>query len=108
MEKLLPKQKQAHFHRLKLTKKHQLTKSTYALEFKIPDALKAEADIFLTADLKYHDFFVPSGRMMVCDIGHYESEVGVKEWLHATLIEKFPTFAVFKTGLRTNPVNYYT
>ena len=75
--------------------------------FLIPDALKAEADIFLTADLKYHDFFVPSGRMMVADIGHYESEVGVKEWLHAKLIEKFPTFALFISETNTNPVHYF-
>lgn len=70
MEKLLPKQKQAHFHRLKLTKKHQLTKSTYALEFEIPDALKDqfqfEAGQYVTVKVKaddgyrYRDFSMTS------------------------------------------------
>ena len=66
----------------------------------------AGVDIFLTADLKYHDFFDLSGKLVVADIGHYESEQGVKEWLHDVLIEKFPTFAFLISELNTNPIHY--
>jgi hypothetical protein len=74
--------------------------------FLIQDALNAGADIFLTADLKYHDFFIPAGRIILADVGHYESEQWVKEWLYDTLIEKFPTFAVLFSKAEANPVNY--
>lgn len=73
----------------------------------IADALAAGADAFLTADLKYHDFFRPDGRMLLADIGHFESESGFMAGLHAHLVEKFPTFAVLKTATDTNPVNYH-
>ncbi|MCX6283247.1 MAG: Nif3-like dinuclear metal center hexameric protein, partial [Bacteroidetes bacterium] len=74
--------------------------------FLIPDALKAGADIFITADVKYHDFFDANGAVLVADIGHYESEQWIKDLLTEKLIEKFPTFAVLSSGLNTNPVNY--
>jgi dinuclear metal center YbgI/SA1388 family protein len=74
--------------------------------FLIPDAIKAGADIFLTADLKYHDFFNLQQSLIVADIGHYESEHWVKEWLHAVLIEKFPNFAFLISEVNTNPVHY--
>lgn len=75
--------------------------------FLIGDALAAGADILITADLKYHDFFIPDGKMVLADIGHYESEHWVKEWLYAELIEKFPTFALFISEIDTNPVHYF-
>ncbi|MEI6889706.1 MAG: Nif3-like dinuclear metal center hexameric protein [Bacteroidales bacterium] len=74
--------------------------------FLIPDALKAGADVFLTSDLKYHDFFNASQRILLADIGHYESEQWIKDLLTERLIEKFPTFAVLSSGLHTNPVHY--
>ena len=74
--------------------------------FLLPGAIKAGADVFLTADVKYHDFFEAGNNILLADIGHYESEQGVKEWLYAALIEKFPTFAVLSSGLNTNPVYY--
>jgi len=74
--------------------------------FLIHDAHFALADIFLCGDLKYHDFFLASNRMMLADIGHYESEQWVKEWLYAVLIEKFPNFAILISEINTNPVNY--
>ena len=74
--------------------------------FLIRNAMLAGVDIFLTADLKYHDFFDLSGKLVVADIGHYESEQGVKEWLHDVLIEKFPTFAFLISELNTNPIHY--
>ncbi len=75
--------------------------------FLINEALRAGADIYITADLKYHDFFVPPGRILLADIGHYESEHWVKEWLYAALIEKFPNFAFLISEVNTNPVQYF-
>ena len=75
--------------------------------FLIPNALSVNADAFVTSDLKYHEFFEPDGRMLLCDIGHFESERFTIELLTDILQEKFPTFAVLKSGLSTNPVNYY-
>ncbi|MCX6282019.1 MAG: Nif3-like dinuclear metal center hexameric protein [Bacteroidetes bacterium] len=74
--------------------------------FLIPEALRAGADVLLTADVKYHDFFDVNGRILLADIGHYESEQWIKDLLTEKLIEKFPTFAVLSSGLNTNPVNY--
>ena len=74
--------------------------------FLIPEAVRAGADVFLTADIKYHDFFNANGRILLADIGHYESEQWIKDLLTERLIEKFPTFAVLSSGLNTNPVNY--
>ncbi|MCU0380522.1 MAG: Nif3-like dinuclear metal center hexameric protein [Chitinophagaceae bacterium] len=75
--------------------------------FLISRALAAGADAFLTADLKYHEFFEPDGRMLLADIGHYESEQYTSDLLVERLNEKFPTFAVLKTGLDTNPIHYF-
>ena len=75
--------------------------------FLIQAAINQDADIFLTADLKYHDFFLPNQEMNLVDMGHYESEQMVKEWIYDILIEKFNTFAIFISRINTNPVNYY-
>ena len=75
--------------------------------FLIAEASRAGADILLTADLKYHDFFEAESNLIVADIGHYESEQFVKEWIYSILIEKFPTFAVLISETNTNPVKYY-
>jgi putative NIF3 family GTP cyclohydrolase 1 type 2 len=75
--------------------------------FLISNAIAAEADLFLTADLKYHDFFEADGRIVLADIGHFESEQFTQELLFDLLKQKFPNFAVLKTGVATNPVNYF-
>jgi dinuclear metal center YbgI/SA1388 family protein len=75
--------------------------------FLIQDAISEKADLFLTADLKYHDFFKSRNKIIIADIGHYESEQFVKEWIYSVLIEKFPTFAFLISETNTNPVNYY-
>ena len=74
--------------------------------FLISNSIAAGADVFLTADLKYHDFFRADGRLLLADIGHYESEQFTSDLLTDLLKEKFPTFAVLKSGVNTNPVNY--
>lgn len=75
--------------------------------FLIPSALGANADFYVTADVKYHEFFDADGRMVIADIGHFESEQFTIDLLHDLLVEKFPTFAVLKSGVKTNPVNYF-
>ena len=74
--------------------------------FLISKAKNAGADIFLTGDVKYHDFFEAGDKMIIADIGHYESEQFTKELIHSVLIEKFPTFAVLISETNTNAVNY--
>ena len=76
--------------------------------FLIRKALSSGADIYISSDIKYHEFFDAEGKMIVADIGHYESEQFTVDLLHGLLVEKFPTFAVLKTGMNTNPVEYFT
>ena len=75
--------------------------------FLIKKAIQAGADIFLTGDVKYHEFFDAEDKMLLADIGHYESEQFTVDLLHDLLAKKFPTFAVLKTKVNTNPVRYY-
>jgi len=75
--------------------------------FLIQEAINEHADLFLTADFKYHDFFKAQGKLVLADIGHYESEQFVKEWIYSVLIENFSTFAVLISETNTNPVKYY-
>ena len=73
----------------------------------INNALASKVDAFVTSDLTYHDFFLPEGKMLLADIGHFESEQFTSDLLVEILNEKFPTFAVLKTAHKTNPVNYF-
>lgn len=74
--------------------------------FLIKDAMKAGADIFMTGDLKYHDYFIPEDTMLLADIGHYESEQFSKDLIVSLLKKNFANFAVLKTKHNTNPVKY--
>jgi dinuclear metal center YbgI/SA1388 family protein len=75
--------------------------------FLIKKALQMKADFYITADVKYHEFFDAGGGLVLADIGHYESEQFTIDLLHDLLVRKFPTFAVLKTGVNTNPVRYF-
>jgi dinuclear metal center YbgI/SA1388 family protein len=75
--------------------------------FLIGAALAAGADFFITGDIKYHEFFDANSRFVLADIGHYESEQYTTDLLFDILSQKFPTFAVLKTGVKTNPVHYF-
>lgn len=75
--------------------------------FLIKAAIREKADIYITADMKYHEFFDAENLLILADIGHYESEQFTIELFHDLLVEKFPTFAVLKTGVNTNPVKYF-
>lgn len=70
-------------------------------------AKAAGADVYVSADIKYHEFFDAEGRLLLADIGHYESEQFTIDLLFDILREKFPNFAVLKTGVNTNPVKYF-
>lgn len=70
-------------------------------------AMSAGADAFVTADIRYHEFFDAEQKMLLADIGHYESEQFTVDLLHDILKEKFPNFAVLKTAVNTNPVRYF-
>lgn len=76
--------------------------------FLIQHAKQAGADAYVTSDIKYHDFFEGDGSMMICDIGHYESEIFTLEIFHEIITKKFVNFAVRFTEANTNPVNYYS
>ncbi len=74
--------------------------------FLLPQAMAAGADVFVTADYKYHQFFDAEGKIVIADIGHYESEQFTIELLGDLLMKKFPKFAVHLTEINTNPINY--
>ncbi len=74
--------------------------------FLINDAISCNADIYMTGDIKYHEFFTPENKMILADIGHFESEQFTKELIYNFLKKKFTTFALFISGTNTNPVNY--
>lgn len=75
--------------------------------FLLNDAIKANADIFITGDYKYHQFFDAEGRIIIADIGHYESEQFTSEIFEDILNKKFPNFAILLSNLSTNPVKYF-
>jgi dinuclear metal center YbgI/SA1388 family protein len=74
--------------------------------FLLGDAIAAGADVFVTADFKYHQFFDADGRLVIADIGHFESEQFTIELLGDWFKQKFPTFASHLTAIDTNPVFY--
>lgn len=78
-----------------------------ACSFLIPNALRANADAFVTADISYHKFFDGEDRMMILDIGHFESEQFTPSLIHEVLSKKFANFALHLSKIRTNPVQYY-
>jgi dinuclear metal center YbgI/SA1388 family protein len=75
--------------------------------FMITNALQAKADVLVTADIKYHEFFDADGKMIIADIGHYESEQFTIDLIFDRIRQKFPNFAVLKTRIKTNSIHYY-
>jgi dinuclear metal center YbgI/SA1388 family protein len=76
--------------------------------FLIKNAVAAGADFYVTADVKYHEFFDAEGKLVIADIGHWESEQFTPDLLIGVLKANFPTFAVLKSEVNTNPVKYFT
>ena len=75
--------------------------------FLLPDAMNAEADIFISGDFKYHQFFDAEGKIIIADIGHYESEQYTVEIFEQILKKNFPNFAILLSYLNTNPIQYF-
>lgn len=76
--------------------------------FLLNRAIAEGADIFITSDFKYHEFFDADNRIIIADIGHYESEVFTKELIRDYLCNNFTTFAVNLSESNTNPIRYLT
>ena len=76
-------------------------------QFLLGNAKDSKADVFITGDFKYHQFFDAENQLMICDIGHYESEKFTIDLLYDILTKKFSKFAVLKTERDTNPIKYF-
>ena len=74
--------------------------------FLLDAAIASGADVFVTADFKYHQFFDAENKIVIADIGHYESEQFTKELLRDLLKGKFSIFASRLSEINTNPINY--
>lgn len=96
---------------VKYTNPHKETIKRVALcggsgSFLLSNAIRAGADIFITADFKYHEFFDANGKIIIADIGHYESEQFTKDLIRDEISKKFTTFATYLSAVVSNPVNY--
>lgn len=74
--------------------------------FLLPDAKRAGADVLVTSDFKYHEFFDADGRIVVADVGHYESEWQTTDLIANRLKENFTNFAVHLANANPNPIHY--
>ncbi len=70
-------------------------------------AMASGADAFVTADVKFHEFFDVEGVLLMADVGHYESEQFTKEILYEIVTKKFTNFALLISDQNTNPVRYF-
>ena len=75
--------------------------------FLLSKAKGVKADVFITGDFKYHEFFDAENDIIIADIGHYESEVYTKELFYELLTDKFPNIAFASAQTSTNPVVYH-
>jgi dinuclear metal center YbgI/SA1388 family protein len=75
--------------------------------FLLKKAIQQKADIFITADFKYHEFFDAENKVIIADIGHFESEQFTSNLIADKLKEKFTNFAIRLTKINTNPINYF-
>ena len=76
--------------------------------FLLQDAISHKADIFISGDFKYHEFFDADQKIVIADIGHYESEQFTKELIQEIISKKFPKFALRLSSVNTNPIKYYS
>lgn len=108
-------------HKLKETFNCEMIRHTQLLEkpirrvafcggsgsFLLNKAISNKADIFVTGDFKYHEFFDADNSIVIADIGHFESEQFTSNLIADYLTKKFPKFAVHLTAVNTNPINYF-
>ena len=74
--------------------------------FAISNAIQKKADVYISADFKYHDFFKAEGKILLIEVGHYESEQFTKNLLVEYLTKKFTSFAIILSEKSTNPIYY--
>ncbi|MDG1518295.1 MAG: Nif3-like dinuclear metal center hexameric protein [Flavobacteriales bacterium] len=74
--------------------------------FLLSNAIGADADVFLTSDFKYHQFFDAEEKLVIADIGHFEAEICTQQLIYDYLKNKFTTFATHFSAVNTNPINY--
>jgi len=72
----------------------------------LSDAITAKADVYISGDFKYHEFFNAQNSIIIADIGHFESEQFTKDIFFDIITKKMPTFAVQISDIKTNPINY--
>jgi putative NIF3 family GTP cyclohydrolase 1 type 2 len=75
--------------------------------FAIKNAIAAGADAFVTSDLKYHNFYEAENKLLLADIGHFESERYTKNYIADFLMKKITNFAIILSEENTNPVKYF-
>jgi dinuclear metal center YbgI/SA1388 family protein len=75
--------------------------------FLIKNAINSGSDAYVSADIKYHEYFDADGKILIADTGHFENEQFTPEIFYAVLREKFTTFATYLSKINTNPVNYF-
>lgn len=75
--------------------------------FLLKEAIAKNADAYISADFKYHEYFDAENHLILCDIGHYESEVATKDLLYDILSKKFSSFALNLSEIDTNPISYF-
>ncbi|MES2513517.1 MAG: Nif3-like dinuclear metal center hexameric protein [Bacteroidota bacterium] len=75
--------------------------------FLLKNAINLKSDIYISSDFKYHEFFDAENKIVIADIGHYETEQFTPEIFYEIISNKFPTFASYLTETNTNPVNYF-
>jgi putative NIF3 family GTP cyclohydrolase 1 type 2 len=74
--------------------------------FLLPQAIQSCADVYISADFKYHEYFDADNRILIADIGHYESEVFTKDLIFDFLNKKFVNIAIYSSEKVTNPISY--
>ncbi|MCS6824685.1 MAG: Nif3-like dinuclear metal center hexameric protein [Cytophagaceae bacterium] len=75
--------------------------------FLTQQAIAERADVFVSSDFKYHDFFEADEKILIADIGHYESEAFTKELIYEIVIKKFTNIALRFSKVNTNPISYF-
>lgn len=74
--------------------------------FLLPRAIRAGADVFVTGEIRYHDYFGHEDEILMAEIGHYESEQYTKEIFYSIIRDLFPNFALQMSKINTNPIKY--
>jgi putative NIF3 family GTP cyclohydrolase 1 type 2 len=74
--------------------------------FLLHDAMRAEADVLVTSDFKYHEFFDADNRIVIADVGHYESEWQTTDLIVNRIKKYFPNFVVHLAKANPNPIHY--